>query len=63
MNNSSVTRRNFLATVPTMLLAPYATSAANRSLPLGQPELTLRITNMDIVVVRATRRTNWIFVQ
>jgi galactonate dehydratase len=32
-------------------------------LPLGQAELGLRITEMEVIGVRATMRTNWIFVR
>ena len=50
-------RRAFLGAVPAL----GAFSAAAR-LPLGQAERGLRITEMEVIVVRATRRTNWILV-
>ena len=44
-----------------MLPALSADSAI--ALPLGQAELGLRITEMEVIGVRATTRTNWIFVR
>ena len=51
-------RRHFLSAVPILAALPAAAR-----LPFGQPERGLRITEMEVVVVRATRRTNWIFVR
>ena len=56
-------RRCFLGAVPAFVALPYVPAAARPRLPLGQPELGLRITDMDVIVVRATRRTNWLFVR
>ena len=59
-----LTRRAFLGAVPALAGLPYASNtAALPPLPLGQPELGLRITDMELTVVRATARTNWIFLR
>ena len=58
-------RRAFLGSVPALAALPQVSAAAGAAprLPLGQPELGLRITGMELIVVRATARTNWIFVR
>ena len=57
-------RRAFLGSVPALAALPHASAAATAPrLPLGQPELGLRITGMELITVRATARTNWIFVR
>jgi galactonate dehydratase len=58
-------RRAFLGSVPALAALPSVStaSASTPRLPLGQAELGLRITGMELIVVRATARTNWIFVR
>ena len=58
-------RRAFLGSVPALAALPHISTAAAPAprLPLGQAELGLRITGMELIVVRATARTNWIFVR
>ena len=58
-------RRAFLGSVPALAALPSlsASAAPAARLPLGQAELGLRITGMEQIVVRATGRTNWIFVR
>ena len=57
------TRRAFFGTIPVFAALPYTASSATPKLPLGQAELGLRITDMEIISIRATRRTNWILVR
>ena len=54
-------RREFLGVFPAFATLGSLPAAAR--LPLGQPERRLRITGMEVIVIRATRRTNWIFVR
>lgn len=63
MTSTTLTRRAFLNTIPTMFGLPYILDVSASSLPVGQAELGLRITDMEIIVVHATERTNWIFVR
>ena len=64
-------RRVFLGSVPALVGLPCIARAAARSpalaelpaMPLGQAELGLRITGMELITVRATARTNWLFVR
>ena len=63
-------RRAFLGSVPALVGLPClagaarpATAPALSALPLGQAERGLRITGMDLITVRATARTNWLFVR
>ena len=62
-------RRTFLSTLPTLAGVAAAVDAAatpapaRTGLPIGQAELGVRITGMETTVVRATRRTAWIFVR
>ncbi len=65
-------RRAFLGFLPAFAAAPALRASASAlphpapavsALPLGQAERRLRITGMELVVVRVTGRTNWIFVR
>ena len=58
-------RRAFLGSLPALAAAPSlsASAAPPPRLPAGQPELGLRITGMEQIVVRVTGRTSWIFVR
>ena len=59
------TRRAFLGLLPACAAfsaLPRGASAAS-ALPFGQAERRLRITGMELLVVRVTGRTNWIFVR
>ncbi len=59
------TRRAFLGALPAIAAVPAFRPAASAvpALPLGQAESRLRITGLELVVVRVTGRTNWIFVR
>ena len=59
------TRRAFLGALPACAAVPALRSAAPAAsaLPFGQAERRLRITGLELVVVRVTGRTNWIFVR
>ena len=59
------TRRAFLGALPAFAAAPAlrASAPALPALPLGQAERRLRITDMELLVVRVTGRTNWMFVR
>ena len=61
--STGYSRRHFLGVIPSLVTLPHVPAAAMPRLPLGQPELGLRITHMDVIVVRATSRTNWLFVR
>ena len=56
-------RRDFFRTLPALTVIPSLSAEAATVLPLGQAELGLRITEMEVIGVRATMRTNWIFVR
>jgi len=58
-------RRAFVGSLPALAALPHAPAAAASAprLPAGQAELGLRITGMELIVVRATARTSWIFVR
>lgn len=60
-----LSRRALLGSVPALAALPAlpASAGAAPRLPAGQAELGLRITGMERIVVRATARTNWIFVR
>ena len=72
------TRRAFLGAVSAWAAAPALPASASPipapaasappapaapALPFGQAERRLRITGMELIVVRVTGRTNWIFVR
>ena len=68
----TTSRRAFLGALPAFAAvpalgasapAPPRAAPAVSVLPLGQAERRLRITGMELVVVRVTGRTNWIFVR
>ena len=65
MKPSTLSRRSFIGNVPVLVSLPYVSyaTAQEPALPLGQTELGLRITEMELIVVRATARTNWIFLR
>jgi len=56
-------RRDFFRTLPALTVIPSLSAETATVLPLGQAELGLRITEMEVIGVRATMRTNWIFVR
>ena len=58
-----VNRRDFFRALPALTMVPTLSSDTAIALPLGQAELGLRITDMEVIGVRATTRTNWIFVR
>lgn len=60
--SNGYSRRHFLGAV-SILATLRSLAAAAARLPIGQPERGLRITGTEVVVVRATRRTNWMFVR
>jgi len=61
--NALFSRRDFFRTLPALAVIPSLSAEAATILPLGQAELGLRITEMEVIGVRATMRTNWIFVR
>ena len=61
--NALFSRRDFFRTLPALAVIPSLSAEAATVLPLGQAELGLRITEMEVIGVRATMRTNWIFVR
>ena len=70
--NLPPTRRAFLGFLPAFAAAPALRASASvlphpapalSALPFGQAERRLRITGLELVVVRVTGRTNWIFVR
>ena len=61
--NALINRRNFFYALPALTMIPALSTEAATVLPLGQAELGLRITEMEVIGVRATARTNWIFVR
>ena len=65
MKPSALSRRSFISSVPVLVSLPYVSHATAQepALPLGQAELGLHITEMELIVVRATARTNWIFLR
>ena len=58
-----VNRRDFCRALPALTMLPALSADSAIALPLGQAELGLRITEMEVIGVRATTRTNWIFVR
>ncbi len=60
--SNGCSRRHFLGAV-SALATLRSLPAEAALLPIGQPERGLRITGTEVVVVRATRRTNWMFVR
>ena len=58
-----VNRRDFFRALPALTMVPALAADTAIALPLGQAELGLRITDMEVIGVRATTRTNWIFVR
>jgi len=61
--NALVNRRDFFYALPALTVIPALSAEAATILPLGQAELGLRITEMEVISVRATARTNWIFIR
>ena len=61
--NALVNRRDFFYALPALTMIPALSAETATVLPLGQAELGLRITEMEVISVRATARTNWIFIR
>ena len=63
----ALTRRGFLRSIPLLAGAPCLAQASPEHLGILKRSLpargSLRITSMEVFVVKATRRTNWIFVR
>ena len=54
--NALVNRRDFFYALPALTMIPALSAETATVLPLGQAELGLRITEMEVISVRATAR-------